>query len=348
MNEIISVGLDIGGANVKINAIVMTDSGEFRLIHYFNRQMLVDNFDHVLNTFKNDFKVNFDVVGVTTTGEYGIIFPRLKDGIIFFKEKISNFFKQPTYWMNLSGDMIKLGELNDPYDVVASNWVATSLFVGEYICRDCILVDSGSTTTDIIPISKGRPVNKSRFDYERLASGNLVYTGGINTHVGCITNKLILNEVETNLSSEYFATAGDIHYILGHINSLTYRNYLGRFPGYSNPDECYTRLAHMICADDKLISRETILDMAKQVYEKQLNQISESIKRVYLESRAYYDKKPAIVTTGMCSDFLVKPAAKKAGFVEIISVGEKMGTDISITTPSFAVAVLAGKKFLNI
>ncbi|MCX6695088.1 MAG: hypothetical protein NTU61_02165 [Candidatus Altiarchaeota archaeon] len=348
MSEVISLGLDIGGANVKITAVSVSSSGEFRFRHYSNKPMLLKDFTDSFKAFKSDFKEGFDVVGVTTTGEYGIVFPRLSDGIGYFRQKILGFFKEPVYWMKLDGGMVNLNDMKDPYEVVASNWVASSLFVGRHVAGDCIMVDAGSTTTDVIPIAGGHPVNESRFDHERLASGNLVYTGGINTHAGCIMPKVSVDGSETMVSSEYFCTAGDVHYILGNINSLTYRTYLGAFLGYSSPEEAYTRLAHLVCADDKLLSRDVIVDVARQLYDEQLRQISEAIKRVYLDNKSRFKTKPPVVVTGLCAGFLAKAAAEKAGFKKVVSVGELFGSGVEVATPSFAVAVLAGKKLLNV
>ncbi len=67
-----------------------------------------------------------------------------------------------------------------PLTVAASNWVATALVVADEV-PDAILIDMGSTTTDIIPIVGGVVRAIGLTDPDRLASGELVYTGALRT-----------------------------------------------------------------------------------------------------------------------------------------------------------------------
>src|SRR5579885_1827435 len=44
-------------------------------------------------------------------------------------------------------------------------------------CPDALLIDMGSTTTDIVPIAAGQVAARGYTDAERLAAGELVYSG---------------------------------------------------------------------------------------------------------------------------------------------------------------------------
>src|SRR6185503_8193489 len=68
----------------------------------------------------------------------------------------------------------------DPLRVAAANWAATAHLVAK-TTPTCVLIDIGSTTTDIIPIIDGRVAVSGRTDPDRLASGELVYTGALRT-----------------------------------------------------------------------------------------------------------------------------------------------------------------------
>ena len=72
-----------------------------------------------------------------------------------------------------------------PYQVAAANWMAGATFVARTF-PDALLVDVGSTTTDIIPIVAGRVVARGRTDSSRLRTGELVYTGSLRTPVCAI------------------------------------------------------------------------------------------------------------------------------------------------------------------
>ena len=54
---------------------------------------------------------------------------------------------------------------------------------------DVILLDMGSTTTDIIPIESGRVRALGRTDPDRLATGELVYSGALRTPVEALVRE---------------------------------------------------------------------------------------------------------------------------------------------------------------
>ncbi|HAH44182.1 MAG TPA: H4MPT-linked C1 transfer pathway protein, partial [Planctomycetaceae bacterium] len=55
-----------------------------------------------------------------------------------------------------------------------------------------LLIDIGSTTTDLIPLQQGLPVTEGVTDVERLLSGELVYTGGRRTPLAMLENRVPL------------------------------------------------------------------------------------------------------------------------------------------------------------
>src|SRR5258708_22250709 len=79
----------------------------------------------------------------------------------------------------------------NPLAVAAANWSATATFVAREH-PDALLIDIGTTTTDIIPIVGGIVAAKGRTDPERLASGELVYTGALRTPVEAIAGHVPL------------------------------------------------------------------------------------------------------------------------------------------------------------
>ncbi len=61
-------------------------------------------------------------------------------------------------------------------DIASANWHASASLVGRL--RDAALfVDIGSTTADVVPVVNGRVAARGYTDAERLATGELVYTG---------------------------------------------------------------------------------------------------------------------------------------------------------------------------
>ena len=74
------------------------------------------------------------------------------------------------------------GGVHAPLLVAAANWGATARIVAQSL-PDALLVDIGTTSTDIIPIIDGEVAALGSTDPDRLASGELVYTGAVRTPV---------------------------------------------------------------------------------------------------------------------------------------------------------------------
>ena len=65
--------------------------------------------------------------------------------------------------------------------IASANWLATASHAAQRIA-DGVLVDIGSTTTDLIALSRTAACcGSSRSDAQRLASGELVYHGVVRT-----------------------------------------------------------------------------------------------------------------------------------------------------------------------
>src|SRR5205085_10035094 len=98
----------------------------------------------------------------------------------------------------------------DHLKTAGANWLAAATYAGRSATDGgAILIDVGSTTTDIIPIWNGVPCPAARTDWERLKSRELVYTGVRRTPVCALT--------DGDGAAELFATTLDVYLILGKI-----------------------------------------------------------------------------------------------------------------------------------
>ena len=65
-----------------------------------------------------------------------------------------------------------------PLQTAAANWLALAEYGVRYLADGCgLIIDIGSTTTDIVPVDRGRSIPLGRSDIERLRCQELVYTG---------------------------------------------------------------------------------------------------------------------------------------------------------------------------
>ena len=131
----------------------------------------------------------------------------------------------------------------------ASNWHALARFACRFVSGKVgLLIDIGSTTTDIIPLVDGQPRPRGWNDTDRLLAGELVYTGVGRTPICAITRSLPWRGQLCPVAAELFATAADAYVILDCIPEQT--DATTTADGRPLIKEfARARLARMICAD---------------------------------------------------------------------------------------------------
>ena len=124
---------------------------------------------------------------VTITAELSDAFRTKREGITFVLDAIQAALpKTELNIFGLDGQFhAPATAYEQPMLVAAANWLATALLVARDF-TDCLLVDIGSTTTDIIPIRGGRVLAEGRNDPERLRQSELLYTGALRTPICAI------------------------------------------------------------------------------------------------------------------------------------------------------------------
>lgn len=99
-------------------------------------------------------------------------------------------------------------------EIASANWHAAAALVARHR-EKALFVDLGSTTTDLIPIADGKVAARGYTDAQRLAAGELVYTGLVRGFVMATADRAPLRGLWTPLVNENFATMADVHRILG-------------------------------------------------------------------------------------------------------------------------------------
>ena len=94
--------------------------------------------------------------------------------------------------------------------IASANWLATATLIATRIPA-ALLVDIGSTTTDLVPVLAGRVCARGRDDAGRLVAGELVYTGVVRTPVMAIAERVPFAGEWVPVMAELFATAADVH-----------------------------------------------------------------------------------------------------------------------------------------
>jgi len=98
--------------------------------------------------------------------------------------------------------------------IASANWHVCAGLVAHQ-CTSALFVDLGSTTTDVVPLVGGKVAARGYTDAQRLAAGELVYTGLVRGFVMATADRAPLAGAWTTLINENFATMADVHRILG-------------------------------------------------------------------------------------------------------------------------------------
>jgi probable H4MPT-linked C1 transfer pathway protein len=221
-----------------------------------------------------------DAMAVTMTAELADVFRNKAEGVAFVLRALREAVPAtPLYLVDRDGHLVRFdGELGDPVAYAATNWIAESLALAEFR-PDCLLVDIGSTTTDLIPIVGGRLAARGRADSERLAWGELLYTGVLRTPVAAIASQVPIRGMLHRISAEHFAVAGDVYVALGRLVPEDYTCPTPDGRGRS-PEDAMDRLARVVCEDGTTLVAHEILAMAACIAEEQAHRIIEGMLQV--------------------------------------------------------------------
>jgi probable H4MPT-linked C1 transfer pathway protein len=260
---------DIGGANTKRLAFD-SDTGEaFSEIFYFPFWRKKDDFSSFLSGLSEDA----DQVGITMTAELSDVFTSKEEGVQYIVDVCEDVFEGPLY-LTLERTLVKGDEIKNPGDLAAANWLASTYYL-EREFTEGLLIDCGSTTTDIIPFGKG--MEYLRTDFERLKSGQLLYTGILRTPVSAIVGEVAIGNEMVPISSEYFAITADVYNVLRAIDEADYSCDTPDERGRSR-SESMQRLSRLLCADFEEINEEAVLDMCNYVRDRQLEKIASCLE----------------------------------------------------------------------
>jgi len=328
------LGIDIGGANTK----VASSDGTIVELHYIPLWK-----DTTLSNSLADISERLEPtsVRVVTTGELADCFTSKREGVQKIMDIVDSSFKCPIEYL---GSDCKLS--TKPADILtlaAANWTASAMFVGQNY-SDCVFVDVGSTTSDVIPIICGRPIANTS-DYLRLQNNELIYAGTLRTNLAALAHTVQIVQSSSNsntnttdqansqacaTSSELFATTGDVYLLLGDITTKQYTCETADGAGKSLVD-ARRRIARFVCADLEEINNVQLTQIAKQIKEAQIEGLTRAIKIVCKRTGVNI-----VVGTGL-GEFLIAEAAKRAG-MEFISISSIYGKKISMVFPAYAVA----------
>lgn len=210
-----SVGLDVGGAHLKIAVV---NDGRVNAVEQIACP-LWQGLDHLVTALEQAQPMidDADVIGVTMTGELSDLFTDRATGVSTLVDTLTERLgRNVQFWLGDQGFDSADTAKSNPTATGSTNFLASATFAARQVSGG-ILIDFGSTTADIVPFHDGAPIPTGTTDAERLVSGELVYTGLTRTPVmGVATTAPFQGEWQT-LAREVLATMGDVRRILGEL-----------------------------------------------------------------------------------------------------------------------------------
>ncbi len=340
------LGLDIGGANLK----AADPDGQVQTVVFPMWQQHRELPDRLRELSWIDQP---DLVGATMTGELADCFDRKADGVAWILDSVQQAFPESEIriWLT-SGEFATPDDAVDlPQLAAASNWHALATWIGRAVPDGpAILMDTGSTTTDIIPLIDGLPVPSGLSDMERLQSGELVYTGIRRTPLCAVMQSVTLNEHQIPLAAELFATTQDVHLLLESIAEDA--NDVQTADGKpSTVRDAQRRIVRMLCCDQSELNDQDINDIARQFARTQRNQLASALTRVrtnlaqHLRQAKRQDVEiaPRMILSGSGA-FLAAEVAAECGLSASINLAESVSSSISEAACAFALARLVSER----
>ncbi len=312
------LGLDIGGANTK----AASSDGLFAESVYLPLWKHAP-LDEVLSRFAARLP---KAVAVVITGELADCFSCKQEGIERLTAAAKQAFSCPVYFWGANGFAWR-----GPLDLAAANWAASAALLAREV-EDCLFVDMGSTTTDLIPIRGGRAA-AAKTDFLRLAGGDLVYMGLLRTRLDAMLPAARIKGKKVPIAPEFFAIMADARLVLGHISV---ERYACETPDGSGKDReaALRRLARSVCSDLEEIGEAAVLAIAEQACERQ-----KSILVAALERQLESQELTKVVAAGIGEGIIAQAAAFLG--LDCLRLSHRYGEGISDVFPAYAVARLA-------
>ena len=225
--------------------------------------------------------------------------------------------------------------------VASANWAASAQFVAGLV-PEGLLVDIGSTTTDVVAFRAGELCIRGSNDADRLASEELVYTGVVRTPIMAVTRHIAFRGQRIGTMAEHFATTSDVYRLTGELPKGADLLPAADNRGKSIHDSA-RRIARMIGRDLESAPLAQWRRCARDIAQLQSEQIQKACKRQC--SRANLGAKAPIIGAGT-GRFLAKQLAKRLRkryleFHTLINVAPSAAGRASDCAPAVAVALLA-------
>lgn len=339
------IGWDIGGAHLK--AVALNEDGQVVQTLQYPCPLWhgLDTLAQALDRIAARLPVAQSTIhAITMTGELADLFLNRREGVQTLVERMRECFGSRLLVFGGPAGMLEPDRMSpeDLDQIASANWLASALWAAQR-CQHGLLVDIGSTTTDVIPFGNGLVHARGYTDYERLRYDEMVYTGILRTPLMTIANSVPFRGHWVTLMNENFATAADVYRLTRELPE-----YSDQFPaadgGTKDLPGSARRLARMIGRDLESAGLDAWIELAWFFRESQVTTIARAVQLQI--SRLQPGNRAPLIGAGI-GRFLVGAIGGRLGR-DVIDVGawlpvvdESIEFSAADCLPAAAVAYLA-------
>jgi probable H4MPT-linked C1 transfer pathway protein len=328
------LALDIGGANLKA-----ADGEGFAEAYAFALWREPDRLAQELRTIIAEAPESTHLA-VTMTGELADCFESKTQGVQHILKAVNEAADGRHTRVYLADGMLVTPQVAamKPQLAAASNWHALARFCGRFASEGtAVMIDVGSTTSDLVPLIDGKPVTVGKTDTERLLSGELVYTGVERTPACALLRTVPYRGQPCPIATELFATTRDAWTILGDLPEDGDEK--GTADGRpATKAHSRVRLGRLICADEESFNHRDAALIAESIADVQTSQLLAALKDVFKR----LPQPPSKIILSGHGEFLSRRVLDALGVsAPIVSLARELKPSISRCAPAHALAVLA-------
>ncbi|ALG68745.1 hydantoinase/oxoprolinase family protein [Beggiatoa leptomitoformis] len=340
------IGWDVGGAHLKV--AYLDKQAHLQFVKQYPCP-LWQGLDHLHKAIIEalaslPYTPQTTLHGVTMTGELVDLFPDRATGVRELIRVLAQHIEEGhLFFFGGTGGLLTSEQAMQHTELVASaNWLATGLLTGQTI-EQGLLIDMGSTTTDLLLIEQATINHRGYSDFERMHAGELVYTGVVRTPLMTVTNQVPFYGSWQPLMAEHFATTADIYRLVGALDEQ-----LDMMPAADGQDktpiDSARRVARMLGVDVNVAELPKWQSVARYLIDCQARRIMDAID-IQLSRQLLATDAPFIGAGA--GSFVVRKLATWydrpfIDFAEIIQTNDlSLRKAATLCAPAVAVAYLA-------
>ncbi len=271
-----TVGLDIGGANLKA-AYRDAEVGSVPFALWRSPQRLTEQLTRLMQPLPG-----WDQLAVTMTAELCDCFETRQEGVGQILDAVWRCAAgKPVYVWQTTGRFVDVHQARlHPIQTASANWYAAACYLArQYPTGQTLWIDTGSTTTDIVRLVDGSPAPRGMTDLDRLATGELVYLGADRTPLMALGPVIDWRGGWYRLMAELFATTGDVHLLTHHADEDPNRSDTADGKPRTRRHAA-TRVLRMVGADLAMATQEEAVILATRFAETLRRRIAEAVWQV--------------------------------------------------------------------